>query len=180
MNIMLDLETMGNGSNAAIVAIGAVAFDVNLRTLGSEFYRVVDLASSMESGGVCDASTIMWWMKQEDAARAALGAPAVHIAQALSDFSSWYAGITTGDDDGEVWGNGATSDNVWLANAYRRLSLIKPWTYKKDRCFRTVRALYPNAQKVEFGVAHNALDDAKAQALSLIAMLNPLFEGTPK
>jgi exodeoxyribonuclease VIII len=40
-NIMLDLETMGNNSNSAIVAIGAVEFDEN--GLGSDFYTVIDL-----------------------------------------------------------------------------------------------------------------------------------------
>ena len=170
MNIMLDLETMGNNSNAAIVAIGAVAFSVERGVLGPEFYRVVDLASSIETGGVCDASTIMWWLKQEEAARVALLQPAVHIAQALTEFSIWYADVTS-DGGGEVWGNGATADNVWLENAYRRLSRVTPWTYKQDRCYRTVRALYPNAEKITVGTAHNALDDAKGQALSLIAML---------
>ena len=29
LHCMVDLETMGNGSNAAIIAIGAVAFDEN-------------------------------------------------------------------------------------------------------------------------------------------------------
>jgi len=179
MDIMLDLETMGNGSNAAIVAIGAVAFDVNTRQVGPEFYRVVDLASSIESGGVCDASTIMWWMKQEVKARLALAAPAVTLIQALCDFSTWYANVS-GDN---VWGNGATADNVWLSNSYRRLALNKPWTYRQDRCFRTARAMFPNAPKIEVGVAHNALDDAKSQALSLIAMLNPqpvIGTGEPK
>ena len=32
-DIMLDLETMGTGPNAAIVAIGAVAFDLQARHL---------------------------------------------------------------------------------------------------------------------------------------------------
>ncbi len=34
-DIMLDLETMGTGPNAAIVAIGAVAFDLQAGTIGS-------------------------------------------------------------------------------------------------------------------------------------------------
>ena len=172
MNIMLDLETMGNGSNAAIVAIGAVAFNIHKRELGSEFYRTVTLASSMSSGGVCDASTIMWWLSQSEESRLSLTSlEPVPIEVALAQFACWYSQVA--EEDGEVWGNGATADNVWMANAYRRLGLRVPWSYKKDRCYRTVRALHPKVERKPFGVAHNALDDAKSQALHLIEMLNP-------
>ena len=41
-DIMLDLETMGTGPNAAIVAIGAVAFDLQAGTIGDHWYRWVD------------------------------------------------------------------------------------------------------------------------------------------
>lgn len=47
--IMLYLETMDTAPTAAIIAIGAVEFDEH--TLGREFYRVVDLQSSMDAGG---------------------------------------------------------------------------------------------------------------------------------
>lgn len=48
MNIMLDLETMGNGPDAAIIAVGACKFD----TIGvlDTYYCVVDLTSSLNAG----------------------------------------------------------------------------------------------------------------------------------
>jgi len=49
LDVMLDLETMGNGSSAAIIAIGAVEFDMVEGTLGNEFYSVVDLDSSVQA-----------------------------------------------------------------------------------------------------------------------------------
>ena len=174
MNIMLDLETMGNGSNAAIISIGAVAFDIRKRELGAEFYQLVTLESSMETGGECDASTILWWMGQSEEARRCIIVPpvAVTISEALQKFSCWYDQVAK--EDGEVWGNGATADNVWLANAYRRLNLPVPWFYRKDRCYRTAKALHPKVVRKPYGIAHNALDDAKGQALHLIEMLNPI------
>jgi exodeoxyribonuclease VIII len=62
-NVMVDLETMGNGPAAAIVAIGAVEFDPDTGQLGREFYREVDLEDSAFRGGVIDASTVLWWMR---------------------------------------------------------------------------------------------------------------------
>ncbi len=67
-NIMLDLETMGNTPTSAIIAIGAVRFDKKIK---GKFYGVIDLESCLEDGLTVDASTIMWWMQQSDAARKA-------------------------------------------------------------------------------------------------------------
>jgi len=106
LDVMLDLETMGTGPNAAIVAIGAVEFDLQTGTVGERFYRVADLESSVECGGVIDASTVMWWLKQSDEARAALGAPSENIAVVLRQFSEWMKDRADRDDV-RVWGNGA-------------------------------------------------------------------------
>ena len=66
LDIMLDLETMGTGTQAAIVAIGAVEFDLEKGILGEEFYRTVDLSSSISCGGIIDADTVLWWMQQSE------------------------------------------------------------------------------------------------------------------
>ena len=48
MHVMLDLETMGNGANAAIIAIGAVSFNEN--GVADRFYKQVALQSSVSIG----------------------------------------------------------------------------------------------------------------------------------
>jgi len=167
-NVMLDLETMGNGPNAAITAIGAVAFDLEAGVLGPEFYRIVDLASSVAGGGVMDASTVLWWLQQSDEARAMYREKGDHISEVLRDFS-----IRFEEAGGKyVWGNGSDFDNTILGSAYRRAMLPLPWWYRHNRCYRTVRGMYPGT-KVEWagGVKHNALDDAKNQALHLIKLI---------
>lgn len=57
-NLMVDLETMGMGSCAAIVAIGAVFFDPTTGETGAAFYQAVDLSSSMSAGGTVNGETI--------------------------------------------------------------------------------------------------------------------------
>ncbi|OQX34094.1 MAG: ATPase, partial [Oceanospirillales bacterium LUC14_002_19_P2] len=47
---MIDLETMGNGSQAAIVAIGACFFDPVKGTVGNTFYQPVSLESAVSAG----------------------------------------------------------------------------------------------------------------------------------
>jgi NTP pyrophosphatase (non-canonical NTP hydrolase) len=166
-NVMLDLETMGSGSNAAIIAIGAVEFNP-VKGLGDEFYVVVNLASSVSMGGKIDPDTVMWWMKQESESRAAVCRDGLALYTALTMFSEWL--VTRNVDIGEVaiWGNGAAFDNVVLANAYKNTAMKPPWNYRNDRCYRTVAAMNSHIPMKKEGPVHNALQDAKNQARHLI------------
>ena len=167
-NVMVDLETLGNGSNAVIVAIGAVQFDAS--GLGHEFYTTVDAESCVAAGLKMDASTVMWWLKQSDAARSALSNGAkLSLAAALAEFSAWFPAKAM------FWGNGATFDNVIVSNAYAALRLEKPWGYTSDRCYRTLKAMFPNVKADQTnGVAHNALDDARYQAMHAAKIFNAM------
>lgn len=158
--VMLDLETMGNEPDSAIIAIGACEF--SSAGIGSVFYEVVDLASSVHHGGVITPSTVLWWMDQSEQARAQIRRRGEHITTTLRNFAEWLpAGA-------EVWGNGAAFDNVILASAYRRLLLPVPWDFWNDRCYRTVKNRSAVRMPERTGTLHNALDDAINQAKHLI------------
>ena len=163
MHVMLDLETMGNGANSAIIAIGAVAFDD--MGINSRFYEQVSLASCVGIGLECDASTIMWWMQQSDEARSAFRGndKAGHIRGVLAQFAKWFVDV----GGAEVWGNGAAFDNAILSNAYRKSGTVQPWKFWNDKCYRTIKGLYPDVSLERVGTHHNALDDAESQAKHL-------------
>lgn len=167
MKIMLDLETMGNNSNSAIIAIGAVAFDDDKVT--SKFYEEINLQSAIGHGGVVDGGTIMWWLRQSNEARLAFenNDNATHLMVALSKFSNWYKEV----DGEQVWGNGAMFDNTILGNAYKNNSLEVPWKFWNDMCYRTVKGMYKHIKLERVGTYHNAVDDAESQALHLIKIL---------
>ena len=163
MHIMLDLETMGNGANSAIIAIGAVAFDE--QGIHSRFYEQISLASCVWIGLECDASTIIWWMQQSDESRGAFkdNDKADHIRGALARFAKWFVDV----GGVEVWGNGAAFDNAILSNAYRKSGSVQPWKFWNDKCYRTVKGLHEGVRLERVGVHHNALDDAESQAVHL-------------
>jgi len=167
MKVMLDLETMGNNSNSAIIAIGAVAFNDNEVT--SKFYTEINLQSAIDCGGMVDGLTITWWLKQSDDARKAFenNDDAPHIMLALQSFSKWYKEIK-GD---QVWGNGAMFDNTILGNAYKNNTLTVPWEFRNDMCYRTVKGMNKHIKLERVGTYHNAVDDAESQALHLINIL---------
>lgn len=164
-DVMLDLETMGTSANAAIVAIGAVEFDIERTFIGRKFYAVVNLQSAIENGGVVDGDTIRWWLGQSDEARAAIRVGDEHINVALIQFSGWL------DPEARVWGNGAAFDNVILASAYRRSQIELPWKFWNDRCYRTIKSLHGDVPIERIGTHHNALDDAETQANHLMRIL---------
>jgi exodeoxyribonuclease VIII len=160
---MVDLETLGNGSNAVIIALGAVEFGNG--QLGREFYMNIDPQSCVDAGLKMDVSTVMWWMQQSDQARAAFKKPGAPLELVLCEFSSWFPSGSV------LWGNGATFDNVILDNAYKALNGKRPWHYTKDRCYRTLKNLRPDVTQERVGTHHNALDDAKFQALHAIKIM---------
>ena len=162
--IMLDLETLGNKPGSVIVAIGAVKFG-NGEILDS-FYERVDAESCVNLGLRMDVSTVLWWMKQNDDARKEITQPGGKLSEVLMRFAAWV-----NDLGAEVWGNGASFDNVLLSDAYDRAQLPRPWKYYNDRCYRTVKNLRPEVPMIRGGTHHNALDDAKSQATHLTAMI---------
>lgn len=167
--VMVDLETLGNGSDAAIVAIGAVRFHTQqpctMFTSDQLFYRVVSLESSTKAGGKIDASTVLWWVKQSEDARRIFNQEGVELKDALQDF---YEFVPTKETF--LFGCGATFDNMILRHAYKCVGLTYPVTFRHDVCYRTLRYLV-DFKAPNVGVLHNALDDAKSQTLHLFQIL---------
>ena len=179
-HVMLDLETLGNGNNAAIVSIGAYYFDTNDPDNGEEYYVLINPSSSVAAGQVMDASAVLWWMDQSQEAREQMvkaGKEGLTLSAALLDFSRWYKSMVakSGKTSLPVWGNGATFDNVIITSAFKTVGQEKPWYYRSDYCYRTLANLCQSVRKNELeGTLHNALDDAKIQAKHLVAILKKL------
>lgn len=176
INVMLDLETLSVESNAAVISIGAVKFDPRgtIGVLGDasdpeykHFHQTVEMHSLTEAGFHVDGKTVGWWLEQEDAARKAFLIDPVDIGTALSRFYTWF-----GEESLPTWGNGAGFDNVILRNAFNRLSGHCPFRFSHDRCFRTMKALIGDVQYIGPVTAHNALQDAEAQAFHLQKLYN--------
>lgn len=172
-NVMIDLETMGNRPRSAIVALGAVFF--SSAGLGPEFYARIDLESCVRAGLRLDTSTVLWWLGQEDAARREIHdqtLPRVELRTALGQFTDFLAENFDGNMD--LWGNGSDFDNVLTVDAYEAVGLEPPWKFWNHRCYRTLKALRLDMRIPRNGTHHNALDDAKSQALHAIELARAL------
>lgn len=174
-HIMLDLETLDTVSSAVVLSIGAVVFDPETDALGDKFYveMTEDTGTQQALGRTISGDTVRWWMHQDELAKRVFSVPApggverVNTPEALSRFSHFVA--ANGDRDVEVWGNGADFDNIILGSLYDKFGLRKPWSYSRNRCYRTMKNLGigPRKPQARVGVYHNALDDAVTQAVHL-------------
>lgn len=161
MRLMIDIETLGINPNAPIISIGAVDSD------GNVFHEYLDIQSQLEKGALVDWSTVHWWMQQDDAARDKLqefGTSAEEVLRRFIDAYKWK--------DMEVWCNGLNFDLPIIESAFRRFGILPPWQYYNCRDFRTLKKLYPSVSLPRPAVAHDALEDAKAQMAGLLELLN--------
>jgi 3' exoribonuclease, RNase T-like len=170
-NIMLDLETMGSHHNSPIISIGAVSFGP--KGLGEEFYKKISLQSSMQYGMRPDASTILWWLKQDEKVRGEFkdNMNEEDVKIVLDKFSQW---CREQDEDPIMWGNGSDFDNMILASSYRMCEMRQSWGFYNNRCYRTLKNLFPEVKCGKNEGKHNALEDAKCQALHAVDILNSL------
>lgn len=182
-HIMIDLETMGTGPDAAILQIGAVAFQgpliaqefASLENTPSAplFHLHVNLQSCLDAGLRMDASTVLWWLTQDADARNAAafsGRGAAPIEEALlrlADFVRQHSD----PKHTQVWSNGSDFDLVILSTAYRLLHIDRPWPYWASRCFRTEKNRRRDIAGRAPTLKHHALADAIAQAEHLRAIL---------
>lgn len=169
-DVMLDLETFGNGPSAAIIQIGAVEFDPMRRgVFRRKFATDIMLQSCIVKGCTIDASTVDWWkgqgldkLKQRNA---------VNLEVALAAFLKWWKNAecgTTGPgvEPVSVWGNGSSFDVSIMEFAFRACGLQQPWFYRNVQDLRTLKrnALFrgmPEPAKRE--AAHVGVVDAEDQ-----------------
>ena len=170
-HLMLDIETMGSESYSSILSIGALEFDINTGETGREFYVNVDLQSCLDLGLIMNASTVLWWMQQNEQAREEITSKRrIHILDALQKFSEFC------DKEYQIWGNSARFDCGILQNAYNKAKTPIPWDFRKERCVRTLVSFMPEIKEnyTRTGTEHNALDDCYFQVGYCSAIWNQL------
>ena len=180
-HLMIDLETMGTNPDAPIVSIGAVFFEPKTGQTGPAFYETISLESSMGYGCIPDASTIEWWLKQSSEARSAILMDTISLDDALLQFAE-FVRDSAPPAYTQLWGNGASFDNVLLRRSFERISVPCELKFFNDRDVRTMvelgKAIGINPrQEIPFdGEQHNALADALHQVKYVSAIWQRLIQ----
>ena len=171
--VMIDIETLSLADNAAIIAIGAVEFaydgDRDAPFLNTFYVNCFVPPAAVGSFNV-DYETVMWWMKQDDKARAKLQDPApVELPLALESLGSWMQATP----HYHVWTRGSLD---WRALNYAAQVWQFDWRLNQYmlRDARTLDFFVEPAFKQQMShthLAHDALEDATKQARTVMHAL---------
>lgn len=167
-DIMIDLETWGTRPGCIVRSIGAVAF--NASGIVDEFYVNIDEKTSELIGLTATLSTVQWWGEQSKEARDALKVNLVSPHEAIAQLRRFSNKVNCVN----VWGHGATFDISilnYLTNAVGQPEIWKFWAHRDTRTLYQLANVNPSREK---GVHHNALDDARNQALYAIEAIEKL------
>ena len=166
--LMLDIETLGTEPGCAIVSVGACYFDES--GVGDTFLREVSLSSCGAAGLDIDHDTLAWWGDQPLSVRESLwrGRPLATVLRVFSDFA---------EDATEVWAKPPRFDCEILAAAYETTGVDgPPWEHWQTRDVRALKALPIDPDTPDIGTDHDALDDAREQAVRIRAILSEVSE----
>src|SRR5436190_10777443 len=168
-HMMIDIETLGSGPTAPVMAVAAAMFDpVGIGHIQSPMYANVELDQQIKKAwSKPDAETIQWWLHQSDAARTRLYDPTPIEPQsaimALCNYHNTY-------NPEAVWANGATFDFPILDNMARESGKRLPWHYRAVRDMRTLMNLWVDTGQQAITVQrttlkHDAQEDVLHQIL---------------
>ena len=167
MDIMIDIEGLGTGPDAAILTIAAQSFDpFGTGYYDRQYYARITLES--QENRAIQQDTIDWWATQPAESRDEAFAEdnRIPLDQALDELGKliWKSK--------RVWAQGPTYDINILEHAYKSYGKSLPWQFYNVRDARTIYSLWPELPKPP--TSHHALEDCRRQIDMLQATLKHL------
>lgn len=169
-DLMLDLETLGQGTGSVIISIAAVPFfksGENYNQYRQCFHQNIAIQSCLDVGLKIDPATLHWWI-QKSSLFIKLQENTAMLHEGLMELELFIKTHCT--EEVRVWGRGPSFDNAILRDAYSRFNMELPWLFYKERCVRTYLCGYEDLLKKHLpfeGNVHDPVDDAIHQIKSI-------------
>lgn len=182
-HLMIDMETLDQTPDAAVLSLGAVTFTPD--GILEEKSWIFDVRVQTSGRRLFDFDTIVWWLKQGEEAKTLFEKCVKHGQHPgiiFKEFAQWLSADSKypkTDWNLLVWSCGASFDIPIVENFMKRVGVTCPWKFWNHRCYRTIKQMHGIEEgKKNPGVKHDALDDARFQAKCLIDFLkaNPQWE----
>lgn len=170
-DFVIDLETLGTGSNSLIMSIGMACVQDD----SQDIYKLLNLDDQIRLGRTVDVSTMQWWSTQNtDLYQHNLQGNSHNfnnkdILEVISNI------FNESPKDTYLWGYGSVFDNVLLKSLYETYEMVYPVFYRNDMCLRTLLSI-TNASghtipEFKSETPHHAYEDAKSEAKMLKYLL---------
>lgn len=165
-DLMLDIETLGVGPDAAIVSIAVVQFDLMTGEVGDIFRQTIKI-DTIPSCRTVDLHTVGFWMEQPDDARhISFGQPdKVAHATAMAMCVDWIEEHSYADTT--LWGKGPTFDIALLTSSMKAEGITLPIPFRNHRDVRTILDIGERMQIADdiifAGVPHDPVSDCRHQ-----------------
>jgi hypothetical protein len=168
--MMIDIETLGLGSDVFVTQIGLCIAD----TVKREYILSptnIWLTKQGQADRRIDFDTVRWWMKQDPKVQASVFGDHIRnsSAEAYSHVKRWVDGYP----DMTIWGSPAMFDLPCLSSLWEG----KPWKYNMERDMMTLyKLLDPKGelQPPNNDMGHDAAADAQWQMEYLFNLLDRL------
>lgn len=186
IDVMVDIETLGTGSESTIFQIAAIAFNIETGEQIAKFNQIADIEK--ESLLYIDGSTLKWWLKtNKELLAELLHSGTVSPTELLENFHKWLSFISEDTKNIYLWGNGILFDNKMIQEQLEFIGLEYPIFYKNDRDVRTIvdlaaKKLGITEQELkekyndESLTAHDAYDDVTYQINLVVGCYRELIK----
>lgn len=166
MHLMIDLETLSLKPNCAVTQIGYVLFDE--MTVTNTFLLRPNAEEQINRGRSVSFDTFAWWLKQDQEARESMAKPGQDLmADCLSTFINDVEMCCGWNNVKQVWSNGLLFDVNIMEDLFHMYGIKTPWHYRAPRDVKTLCYMIPGFEMTKPFVAHDAKEDAIAQASSV-------------
>lgn len=162
--LSIDLETLDTTTTAVILEIGIAVGDTDGNVI-EEFQMFPDIQEQINEGRTVSGSTILWWMKQDEAI---LGTQHTASRFSLEEVRAELESFLWKHSPGSyVLGNAPSFDCDILSDFLGK----KLWPFWVERDVRTARMKVPQEERAPNHAEHCASADALAQYHDFVTFL---------
>lgn len=174
-DIIIDAETLDTKDTAVIPSIGARLCNLETGEMGEGFHVKLDVQAQIDAGYTISASTLAFWLNQQQAARSYLidimdrKVPLVSRQVGFSMLHQFISSVKNAN----AWGNGISFDLGLCIREWGPDNL--PWEFWNEQDVRSIVSFGRRVFGVQFkkevqfeGTQHNPLDDATHEAQYLM------------
>lgn len=172
IDVMVDIETLGNKSDSTIFQISASGFDITTGLSINSFNGIADIEQNKTMNVTGD--TLKWWLNTDaDLLKKLLNKGEGSSEDLLRQFQKWLLHMVE-NNEVYLWGNGILFDNNLIRTQFEVLGMVYPIFFRNDRDVRTIVELAAMKTgrtekeiKADYNdpslTAHNAMDDVYYQ-----------------